>query len=165
MSLLTRFFKRGADQATAEKAGEAKPEIYSQEDDGPTIPVDTLSISHVFLMVTPDDYGRYGDELPQAVKPINRAAHPRIFREFFSATFCTLAGTPDSTGHPSAALVVQALKQVGMPPSSSVVVTHLGVRFDRGRARSESSVICGFAFTEDRPRLILARTDGCVAAS
>ena len=153
---------RGVDKKDIEKQTNTH-QVIKQEKGDPPIRIDTKKITHAFIQFTTADIRNSFNTDIGIIAECNKQVQPEIWRLPIRAKFISFATSASVGGYPDSGFIPTALKNAGMSDLSSIVISDTMITLDGGRTFSK--VFVGFAFRDNKPKIIIpAYTGGCIPA-
>lgn len=139
------------------------PIIVNQKANDPPLKVDPASISYAFVGITHGDasHAERFDSVEE-IAELNRICQPRLWSAQFKAKFSIFCAPAADGGYPDVRGVQPAVEGSGLKPPYSVVINLMTVSLDGGQTHTK--ILAGFAYRDHEPKIVLPRTDGCIAA-
>jgi hypothetical protein len=130
-----------------------------QEDGAPPLRINPALITHAFIALTHKDI-KHADKLPNKIAAFNKSCQPLLWDKEVNAKFMVF--TVNSVNDfPDPDSIKPALESAGIESPYTVVINYMSVSFDGGR--TPSNIFTGFAYSDKKPKFIMARNNGCVS--
>lgn len=125
----------------------------------PAFSIDPKSILAVFAVTTLEDR-QYLKAAEGSLNDFNRFCQPRLWSAPIQAKYGAFACSAAPDGQPNVNGIIPTLEKMGILPPFSIVVNTLVISFNNGQTKSK--ILAGFAFKEEKPRILFPGNDGCV---
>jgi hypothetical protein len=125
----------------------------------PPFSIDPKSILAVFAVTTLEDR-QYLKAAEGSLNDFNRFCQPRLWSAPIQAKYGAFACSAAPDGQPNVNGIIPALEKMGILPPFSIVVNTLVISFNNGHTKSK--ILAGFAFKEEKPRILFPGNDGCI---
>ena len=138
-----------------------EPEIHMQKEGGPPLRIKPSSISHAYIALTHADFKHAGN-LQDKVVELNRHTQPKLWNRNIVAKKSVISTEKGGGGFPDPNSICYGLEAIGLEQPYTLVAWDMVVSFDGGATNTKLMV--GFAYSDQTPKIVLARKYGCVAA-